>query len=494
MTDAHILNKRRAGLLLHPTSLPGPYANGDIGSSAYRFVDFLVSSGCTVWQMLPLGSTHSDASPYQCLSVHAGNPKLISLDWLVEQGWLDFAKVHEPQDFSSYRIKSLHIAYQTFVEKNDAHWHKKLHEFITEHKHWLNDYALFVAIKEAHHGASWNDWPDALANRETKALNKVGKQYADQIAQIQFEQFVFFTQWHELKNYAHEQGVYLFGDIPMFVAYDSADVWACRENFLLDENGEANYVAGVPPDAFSDEGQRWGNPLYDWQYMQSKKFNWWIQRFVTQLELFDLMRIDHFRGFEAFWQIAADEETAINGKWVKSPGRQLLKALYRKFKSLPLVAEDLGLITEEVINLRQEFDLPGMKILQFAFDGDNNNIYLPHNHEQLSVVYTGTHDNDTSLGWYLNIEPHVKRYLHEYLGVQESKKLDMPWILNRMALASVANLAILPMQDILSLGSDSRMNIPGTTENNWQWRFNWEQIWAGLPADLRKLNEIYGRI
>ncbi len=489
----NILDKRRAGILLHPTSLPGSYAGGDIGHSAYRFIEFLSNSACTVWQMLPLSPTHSDGSPYQCLSVHAGNPLLISLDWLVDKGWLDLEKINAPKDSKKFRLKCLNKAHKHYLKDNDKTWHKKLDDFKKQHNIWLDDYTLFIAIKRSQQGKSWSEWPEALAQRNQQALVAARKEYAEPILQIEFEQFIFFTQWHELKDYARQHNVKLFGDMPIFVSYDSADVWAQRENFLLNKKGEALFVAGVPPDAFSEEGQRWGNPLYDWQYMQSNNFDWWKQRFAIQLELFDLIRIDHFRGFEACWQIAADEETAIKGQWVKTPGAALLKELFKTFKPLPLVAEDLGLITEDVNKLRKDFSLPGMKILQFAFDGDSANQYLPHNHEISSVVYTGTHDNDTSLGWYQSLDKSARLQLHEYLGFQEFDQLDMPWVFNRMALSSVANLAILPMQDILSLDTLHRMNMPGTTKGNWQWRFEWQQIWPSLSTDLKKLINIYGR-
>ncbi|MCK4710487.1 MAG: 4-alpha-glucanotransferase, partial [Gammaproteobacteria bacterium] len=286
----------------------------------------------------------------------------------------------------------------------------------------------------------------------------------------------------------------LFGDMPIFVSFDSSDVWACRKNFLMTKEGQCDFVAGVPPDAFSDQGQRWGNPLYDWSYLQSTKFDWWVQRFTIQLELFDLIRVDHFRGFEACWNIPAEEVSAIIGEWVKSPGEALLTVLHQNFKSLPLVAEDLGVITDEVVKLREQFNLPGMKILQFGFDGDCRNLYLPHNHQSNSVVYTGTHDNNTTLGWYTELDINSRDYLHRYLGVDKTATVDMPWIMNRMALASVANLAIIPMQDILSLDATHCMNVPGTTEGNWRWRFNWDQLWPGLSSDLRKLIAVYDRI
>lgn len=494
LTSHSVLDQRRAGILLHPTSLPGPYAGGDIGPSAFHFIDFLTQCGCSVWQMLPLGPTHDDGSPYQCLSVHAANPLLISIDWLVTKGWLDLDDIKEDQKTSAFRLSCLHAAGEHFRSINDHNWQQRFEAFRHQQQDWLRDYALFIAIKRANQGKAWMDWPEALRLRQARALQKTEKQYRSLIDQVEFEQFVFFTQWHELRDYANTHGVKLFGDMPIFVSLDSADVWADRHNFLLNDRGEAAFVAGVPPDAFSDEGQRWGNPLYDWSYMMADDFKWWHHRFKTQQELFDLIRIDHFRGFEAGWEIPADEDTAINGHWVKVPGDQLLKSLFNEFDSLSLVAEDLGLITDEVHQLRDQFQLPGMKVLQFAFDGDRHNIYLPYNHEFNSVVYTGTHDNDTSLGWYLSLDYNSRHHLHEYLGVSDEQVLDMPWMLNRLALASAARLAILPMQDILSLDSSHRMNIPGTTEDNWRWRFDWSQVWSSLSADLHKLVELYGRV
>ncbi|MFK5915235.1 MAG: 4-alpha-glucanotransferase [Woeseiaceae bacterium] len=379
------------------------------------------------------------------------------------------------------------------VPQDDKTWNKKLRTFCRENKTWLTDYSLFIALKNIHNGLSWNQWPEPLSLRELPSIETAKSKYSDQISLIEFEQFIFFTQWQELKAYANSKNVYLFGDMPIFVAYDSVDVWAYRDNFLLDEKGKAKFVAGVPPDAFSTTGQRWGNPLYNWKYMQSQNFSWWIQRFTIQINLFDLIRIDHFRGLEACWHIPAEEETAQIGEWIKSLGYELLEALNKNFKSLPLIVEDLGLITKEVSKLRDNFSLPGMNVMQFAFDGNNDNPYLHHNHQKMSVVYTGTHDNDTSLGWYKNLNKTGKLHLHNYLGLNASDELDMPWVFNRMALASVANLAILPMQDILSLDSSHRMNIPGTTKDNWNWRFKWQQLWPSLSNDLKKLNSLYCR-
>ncbi len=491
---AVFLDHRRAGVLLHPTSLPGEFAFGDIGAEAYRFIDFLSQCGISVWQMLPLGPTHLDGSPYQCLSVHANNPQLIDLHWLVQQGWLDLAQIDSAKDDEDYRQRALQLAWRGFSQRASADWKNRLQNWVAAQAHWLEDYALFMSIKQGLQGAAWNDWPLPLRLRETAALATARKQCATQMAQIEFEQFIFTTQWRALRDYAAARNIKLFGDMPIYVALDSADVWSARKNFLLNENGQCEWVAGVPPDAFAEQGQRWGNPLYDWDYQQADHFSWWVQRMQTQLAMFDLIRIDHFRGFDACWHIAADEATAINGHWVESPGKALLQTLFQHFERLPLVAEDLGLITESVIALRDEFHLPGMKILQFAFDGDARNLYLPHNHQRNNVVYTGTHDNNTTLGWYHQLDSQSRRFLHHYLGQSAQTALDMPWRLNRVALASVAQLAVLPLQDILSLDERHRMNTPGTDSGNWRWRFEWSQLWPSLEADLHQLCGLYDRL
>jgi len=488
-----LFKHRRAGVLLHPTSLPGPFRGGDIGHCAYRFIEFLHRAGCSVWQMLPLGPTHEDGSPYQCLSVHAGNPLLISLDWLEDRGFLQLQAIDQDPASEDFRRHCLQLAGQQFLASTGADWRKKFSRFKRQQVDWLDDFALFMAIKQAHQGDAWMKWPDNLRNRDSAALKRARKAYAQQIEQICFEQFVFFTQWHEIRAYAHQHDVMLFGDMPIFVSHDSADVWAQRENFLIDEYGDAALVAGVPPDAFSDTGQRWGNPLYDWEHMLRDGFSWWHQRFATQLELFDLIRIDHFRGFEACWQIPAEEATAINGEWVEVPGRALLQSLFDHFSNLSLVAEDLGVITRQVTRLRKDFHLPGMKILQFAFGGDSKNPYLPHNHEKISVVYTGTHDNNTTLGWYRSLDPHTRLHMHRYLGLADDAHADMPWLFNRLALASVARLAVLPLQDMLALDERHRMNIPGTSKRNWLWRFEEGKLSDELAARLRGLLELYGR-
>jgi 4-alpha-glucanotransferase len=485
--------QRRAGVLLHPTSLPESVGNGDIGHQAYRFIEFLNVSGFKVWQMLPLGPTHDDKSPYQCLSSHAGNSLLISLDWLEDKGWLDRGNINTSETGDSYRLQCLQQAAEKFYQMTDAAWNKKIDEFTRQHASWLDDYTLFMAFKKQYQNSPWYDWPQAVRHREPGAMDDARNKLQTSIKQIIFEQFVFFTQWHEIRDYAKQHDVELFGDMPIFVARDSADVWAHRENFLMDDDGEMEFIAGVPPDAFSDTGQRWGNPLYDWDYMQSTGFSWWIDRFTTQLELFDLIRIDHFRGLQACWQIPEEDETAINGSWVEVPGQDMLEALYDTFHHLPLVAEDLGVITDEVIALKKSFDLPGMKVLQFAFDGNNSNPHLPHQHENDDVVYTGTHDNDTSLGWASDENNYDRDYFEEYLGLNVENEEHGSWSLIRLAMSSVSFLCVLPMQDLLMLNSKSRMNKPGTVGGNWQWRFDWQQVKPEIMEKLSRIMTLYQR-
>jgi len=479
------LSERRAGILLHPTSLPAPGPVGDLGENAYRFIDFLTDSGISVWQMLPLGPTHEDGSPYQCLSVHAGDPRLIDLAQLVDRGWLASDSV----DYSD-RAGCFAEVWRNFAELANAQERDDYHRFVQAQAFWLDDFALYSAMRAQQQGRGWLDWPAPLRDRQAAALGTANVRLAAAIDSVRFEQYLFFSQWHALRRYAHERGVLLFGDMPIFVAHDSADVWAQREYFALDDNGHSSVVAGVPPDYFSETGQRWGNPHYDWNRLQRDGFAWWLARMRTQLALFDLVRIDHFRGFEAYWEIPAEAETAIEGRWVQAPGEALLHAMHDAFHGLPLVAEDLGIITPQVEALRRRFHLPGMKILQFAFGGDASNPYLPHNHEADSVVYTGTHDNDVTLSWYETLAPSVREHVNSYLG--ESTE-PMPWSLIRCAMASVAKLAVVPMQDVLELGQGHRMNQPGTTEGNWQWRFEWSQLDPALARRLAALVDLYGR-
>lgn len=485
-----VLERRRAGVLLHPTSLPGGLGSGDLGAEAHRFMDFLAEAGFSVWQMLPLGPTHRDGSPYHSLSLHAGNPMLISLESLAEWGWLEPDKAGNRSNAAVYRLERLAQAHDTFMQRASGFEIEAFENFINAEAHWLEDYALYRALRREYSGQAWFQWPLPVRNREPEALAAARVRFIDEIAHVCFEQFVFARQWQALRAHALERSLLLFGDMPIFVAHDSADVWTHRDYFMLDEHGQPTAVAGVPPDYFSRHGQRWGNPLYRWDRLQADGFRWWIARLATEFRRFDLLRVDHFRGFEAYWEIPAAEETAVNGRWVKAPGDALFESLRKHFGNLPLVAEDLGMITPEVYALRDKFGLPGMEVLQFAFDGGADNPYLPHNHRKTSVVYTGTHDNDTTLAWFQGLAAEQQLRVVEYLGYPHE---PMPWPLTRAALASVSQLAIIPMQDILALGQGQRMNTPGVSGGNWSWRFGWEQIAPGLAERLRRMMRMYGR-
>lgn len=475
------LDRRRAGVLLHPTSLP----DGGLGADAFRFVDFLADCGFSVWQMLPLGPTHADLSPYHCRSAHAGNPRLLSAAKMKEWGWLTSREAGEPDD----RERLMH-ACQRFRERAGEVEHEECQAFTQKNAAWLDDYALFEALRMEHHGRPWWDWPAPARDRDPQALAAARERLADDVAHVRFEQFAFARHWRILRDHARARGVLLLGDLPIFVAHDSAEVWSNRDQFKLDESGHPVVVAGVPPDYFSATGQRWGNPLYDWDRMRENGFAWWKARLETELSRFDLVRVDHFRGFEACWEIPAHEPTAIHGQWVKAPGEALFDSLLTRFGNLPLVAEDLGIITPEVDALRERYGLPGMRVLQFAFDSDAANPYLPHHHTAGSVAYTGTHDNDTTLSWFQSRSADQQLRVVEYLGYGHE---PMPQPLVRAALASVARLAIVPMQDVLALGLGHRMNMPGTTEGNWQWRFRWEQLTPDLVSWHRRANALYGR-
>lgn len=450
----------QAGVLLHISSLP----SGNLGTDAYQFIDFLASAGVGVWQTLPINMPHADNSPYQCVSAHAGNSAFICLQKLVDE------KLIIDSDIELGHHQALNLAHHHFVTKGEM---TAFNQFCEAHCNWLEDFALYSVLRQIFHFASWDQWEAPYKHRDQETLANFKLEYASAIEQVKFHQFLFFNQWHALKIYANKSKVALFGDIPIFVAYDSAEVWANPHLFKLDENYEMTVVAGVPPDYFSETGQRWGNPHYNWDVMAEDNFAWWVDRMRTQSELFDLVRIDHFRGLEAAWEIPANQDTAMNGTWVIAPGDALLAAIYKQLPHIHLVAEDLGIITQEVDALRLKYEMPGMKILQFAFGGDETNPYLPENIEENSVVYTGTHDNDTTLGWYHSIEDHVKAHLHHYLGTD---KPSMPIALIVLAFSTKAKLAIVPMQDILALSSECRMNTPGTIVNNWAWQFEWQQL------------------
>ena len=485
---AGALDVRRAGVLLHVTSLPSRYGAGDLGPEAYSFVDFLDEAGCTVWQTLPLVPTHAgDGSPYNAVSAMAGNPELVSLDRLAEDGLLDDADLVAVRAGELARADARVLAATRFLERGpDAAYDdwRGAHD-------WLEDYVRFVALRESLDLAPWPEWEPGLRDREPEALASALRPLADRLDVLRAEQWFFASQWASLREHAHERGVLLFGDVPIFVSLDSADVWSARSLFDLDEQGQPVTVTGVPPDYFSAEGQRWNNPHYDWEAMAEDGYAWWRRRVAGQRELFDLVRIDHFRGFEASWHVPADAPTAVTGEWVKSPGEEVLAALVETSGEGTLIAEDLGTITPEVDALRQRFGLPGMKVLQFAFDGDEENIYLPEHHDVLNVVYTGTHDNDTTLGWWEAAEPAVRSNARAWL-------LDpteaMPWALVRLAMASTARLAIVPAQDLLGLGSESRMNVPGSAEGNWSWQADAGVFDAALAGRVRALVEEHDRL
>lgn len=469
---------RAAGVLLHISSLP----SGDLGADAYHFVDFLATTGVAVWQTLPINMPHADNSPYQCLSAHAGNPAFINIEKLLEQHLI------AQQDISQSREVIFQLAYNNAMQRADLR--NDYHAFCEQHQSWLDDFAMYLVIRNQRNGQGWFDWPKSLKHRASNTLKKLSTEHAEALNLIKFTQFLFFSQWSALKTYANLHRVKLFGDIPIFVAYDSADVWAKPHLFKLDADMHMTVVAGVPPDYFSATGQRWGNPHYQWDEMAKDDFAWWVDRLHTQSELFDLVRIDHFRGLQAAWEIPALEETAIAGNWVIAPGEALLAAIYRQLPNIHLVAEDLGIITQEVDALRLKFGLPGMKILQFAFGGDEHNPYLPEHIDINSVVYTGTHDNDTTLGWYKQAEPHVIAHLHQYL---HNDSPEMPKALMALVMNTNGYLAIIPMQDVMGLDSDCRMNTPGTIENNWCWRFDWHQLTMAHMLDLQQLVKASGR-
>ncbi len=478
------LAERRCGVLLHPTSLPC----GDLGD-APRFLEFLAEGRQQVWQVLPLGPTHEDRSPYQCLSSFAGEPRLLNHRLLTEWGWLPLLGAAEQALWRDGRASRVCAAHLTTL-RGDEERLGRFHAFYALQAHWLEDYALFRLLRDLQGGRPWWEWPEPLRDRHPSALTEVSDRYSELLEAIAWEQFLFDVQWRTIRDHAAARGILLFGDLPIFVAHDSAEVWAGRDYFDLDPRGHPRFVAGVPPDAFSETGQRWGNPLYRWERHEADGFRWWVERIRRQLELFDLVRIDHFRGFESCWAIPADAPDARAGEWRKAPGEALFDTLHESYDPLPLVAEDLGIITPEVESLRRRYRLPGMKILQFAFDSDAANPYLPHNHEPCFVVYTGTHDNDTTLGWYRSLDEARRGRVQEYLGYPGE---PMPWPMIRAALGSVARLAIVPMQDWLALDGDHRMNVPGTVEGNWRWRMEWSWLPGDLPGRMAGLARLYGR-
>jgi 4-alpha-glucanotransferase len=498
--------QRASGILLHPTCLPSPYGIGDLGKSAYEFIDFLASSGQKLWQVLPLGPTGYEHSPYiMNFSTFAGNPLLISLDTLAEEGLLNATEVTTLKDEDPHRVnfdrviphktKFLKIAFENFRKSTDNQ-NSEYAKFCQSQAYWLDDYVLFISLLEANEGKSWNNWEPAIARRESHALQAAKDSLKASIAYHQFVQFKFFEQWKQLRKYANDRNIQIVGDISIYVCHNSSDVWSSPEIFKLDpQTFEPTYIAGVPPDYFSATGQLWGNPVYNWEKLQQTNFDWWIQRFQATLEYADIVRVDHFRGFEAYWQVPAGEETAINGEWIKAPGVEFFETLGNALGSLPIMAEDLGIITPEVEELRDRFQFPGMRILQFAFGDDSNNAYLPHNYVRNSVVYPGTHDNDTAIGWWNKASDKEKQFVAKYLGYKSVAEItEINWELIQMALASVADLAILPLQDILGLDDRARMNDPSVNAGNWRWRYESSQMLTSQICDrLLEMTQIYSR-
>ena len=499
---------RRSGVLLHLTSLPGPFGSGDMGESAYHFIDWLVAASQRLWQVLPLSGIGPGNSPYMSPSAFAGNELLIDLKALLHQGWLTESEImpdqrfsHERVDFSiahPFRMARLRLAAQRYfaTPKKDP----SFTTFCVENKAWLDDYALFMALDQhyGHDGKSWQDWPQALARRSKEALKEAEKAHIDECNFWKFCQWQFSVQWSLLKHYANTRDIAIIGDVPIFVSPHSADVWANQDLFDLDADGRPHTVAGVPPDYFSATGQHWGNPLYKWPEHKRTGYQWWIERMQMAFKLCDIVRIDHFRGFEAYWEIPAQEKTAINGKWRKGPGLDFFKSLFKalnhdndaKIGASKIIAEDLGIITKEVDALRRSMGLPGMRILQFAFDGKSDNWYLPHNFEANTVVYTGTHDNDTAQGWWSSIPTHEQDYVKRYLGVAGNA---IHWDLIRVASSSVAAMSIIPMQDVLGLDAAHRMNRPSQSQGAWEWRFTWDQVQYWQAGALSELTHLHGR-
>jgi len=492
--------QRTSGILLHLTSLPGRFGIGDMGSEAYRFVDFLAESGQTLWQVLPLGPTGYGDSPYACPSAFAGNPLLINPERLVEEGFLrpeDLADVPEfPNERVDYervtrfKMPLLRKSYEFFENQCPLEHKADFERFCQEQASWLDDFALFISLKNHYKGATWSAWDRDIAIRQPKAIAHWSKALAKPIRFHKYVQYQFFRQWSALKRYANERGIRIIGDVPIFVAYDSADAWANQDLFYLDEAGNPTVVAGVPPDYFSETGQLWGNPIYRWDVMAEQGYDWWIRRIRAMLGLVDIIRLDHFRGFEACWAVPAGSPTAVDGEWIPGPGESLFETLQGTLGELPILAEDLGLITPEVEALRDRFGFPGMKILQFAFTTDATNPFLPHNFERNCVVYPGTHDNDTILGWFRRAPQKEREAALRYLGTDGH---DICWDFIRLAFASVADMAIIQLQDALCLGNEARMNYPGRLGGNWIWRYEPHELTDEIGTRLREFSVIYGR-
>jgi 4-alpha-glucanotransferase len=491
---------RSSGIMLHPTSLPGPHGSGDLGAAAYHFVDWLATAGQKLWQILPLGGTGPGNSPYTSSSAFAGNLLLIDLNELYEYGWLTADDLIPDADFNShrvnfalvhhYRMARLRLAANRFFADQQHHHITEFEAFCTAEQSWLEDYVLFMALTEKFNWQEWGQWPPAYVHREAGALLQASIELADEIGFWRFCQWSFFRQWRKLKQYANARGVRIIGDMPIFVAYQSADVWSRQALFELGADNQPTVIAGVPPDYFSATGQRWGNPLFRWSAHDLENYAWWIERMRKTIELFDIVRIDHFRGFAGYWEIPASEPTAIKGRWMPGPGEKLFNAIRNELGRLPIIAEDLGVITPDVVALLEKFSLPGMRVLQFAFGGSSENSYLPHHFINNMVVYVGTHDNDTTIGWFKSASEHERAFVCKYLRT-DGKEIN--WDLIHAASLSVADIAIHTMQDVLGLDSEHRMNLPGIADGNWEWRFTWGQLTAHHSERLYEISALHGR-
>ncbi len=494
-----LFDRRTSGILLHPTSLPGPNGSGDLGASSYHFVDWLVRAGQSLWQVLPLMPIGPANSPYMSVSAFAGNPLLVDLEELVRRGWLAPIRDAERTGFDPHRINysrvvpfrldKLREAAKGFLERASVDEKAEFAAYCKAEKAWLDDYALFMALDERFPGRIWPDWDEGFARRDAQALAQARKDLASQIVFWQFVQWCFEQQWQSLKRYANERGVQIVGDLPIFVAHHSADCWARPDLFHLDEKFQPTLIAGVPPDFFSATGQRWGNPLYDWAAMDRSRYTWWIKRIKRQLALADVLRIDHFRGFAGYWEIPASEPTAVNGRWVQGPGKKLFAAIEKALGKLPIIAEDLGVITPDVVELRDGFGFPGMRVLEFAFADTPQHNFLPHNYVQNTVVYTGTHDNDTVPGWWVTCTEREREFARRYL---ETDGRDIHWKFIHAAAMSVANMAIYQFQDVLGLDGRHRMNMPGYI-GYWEWRFTWDYVGSEPAERLSQLCALAGR-
>ena len=492
---------RSCGTLVHPTSFPSKYGMGDMGHEAYEFINFLEETGQTIWQVLPLSPTGYGNSPYASYSAFAGNPYLISPDKLLEKGYVSSADLSDAilpitveADYeTSYQKKDklYKKAFESFKAAGSKKDQKKLEDFKNRNSYWLHDYTLFMACSISNNRETWNTWDKDLAQRKPSAFKKAEKTFAGDIEYQTWLQFEFFEQWKTLKEYANSKNIRIVGDIPIFVDHNSADVWSHPEYFAVDKQGNRELVAGVPPDYFSNTGQLWGNPLYKWTALQKDGFSWWLERFKQMFDLFDAIRVDHFRGFDEYWEVKATEETAINGEWVKAPGIELFNTIKENLGSLPIIAEDLGLMTQGVEDLRDQFNFPGMKILQFAFDADSANSFLPHNYSQNCVTYTGTHDNDTTIGWYKSAPDVEQHRAREYT---RSDGNNIQWEFIRLGMFSVADQAIFPLQDFMNLDTRHRMNTPGTVGDNWMWRYTPNMLQNVDKQRIRKMAKMSNRL